>query len=74
MTQNELGAILAQLRKEQGISIRGMAVLAQTSPRMVQAVEKSWYNVGIESYITLASILGVELQIKPIQRKKTSKP
>lgn len=64
MTREELGTALAQLRKEQGISIRKMAELAQTSPRMVQAVEKGWYNVGVDSYIALATALNAEILAK----------
>lgn len=35
-----------------------------------QAAEKGWYNVGIDTYLALARELGVELQIKPIERTK----
>lgn len=73
MTREELGKTLAQLRQEQGFSIREIAKECATSTRAVQAIEKSWYNVGIDTYISLAHRLGAELQIKPVQRKKGTK-
>ena len=73
MTRNELGTALAQLRIEQGISIRKLAQLAHTSPRAVQATEKGWYNVGIDTYLAIASALGAKLQIKLTQRKRATK-
>lgn len=73
MTREELGKALAQLRKEQGITIREMAERCVTSTRAVQAVEKGWYNVGIDTYLALAKELGAEMQIKAIQRIKGEK-
>lgn len=63
MTKQELGKIIATERKAQGITIRKMAEMAKTSTRAVQAVEKGWYNVGIDTYITIAEHLGMELHI-----------
>lgn len=73
MTREELGKALAQLRKEQGITIREMAEITSLSTRAVQAVEKGWYNVGIDAYITIAKALGAKLQIKAAQRTKSEK-
>lgn len=70
MTREELGTALAQLRQKQGITIRQMAQRCATSTRAIQAVEKGWYNVGINTYLFIAHQLGAELQIKPTQRKK----
>ena len=63
MTKQELGAIIATERKAQGITIRKMAEMAKTSTRAVQAVEKGWYNVGIDTYLTIAENLGLEMHI-----------
>lgn len=73
MTREELGKALAQLRQEQGITIRQMAERCATSTRAVQAVEKGWYNVGIDTYLAIAKELGAEMQIKAIQRRKGTK-
>lgn len=70
MTRTELGKTLAQLRQEQGITIRQLAEKCATSTRAVQAVEKGWYNVGIDTYITIAEALGAKLQISRFQRSK----
>ena len=70
MTKEEIGKAIANERKAQGITIRRMAEMAGLTPRAVQAVEKGWYNVGIETYLALAQQLGVELHIKPIERSK----
>ena len=63
MNRAELGAALANIRKSQGITIRQLAELTSTSTRAVQAVEKGWYNVGIDAYLTMAEKLGAEVQI-----------
>lgn len=63
MTQAEIGSAIANERKAQGLSIRKMAELVGTSARAVQAVEKGWYNVGIETYIKLAHSLGMNLKV-----------
>ena len=65
MTQAEIGIAIANARKEQGITIRRMAEIAGLTPRAVQAVEKGWYNVGIETYLKLAQSL--ELSIKVVK-------
>lgn len=64
MTQAEIGNAIANARKEQGITIRRMAEIAGLTPRAVQAVEKGWYNVGIETYLKLAHALKMRLKIE----------
>lgn len=64
MTQAEIGIAIANARKEQGITIRRMAEIAGLTPRAVQAVEKGWYNVGIETYLKLAHALKMRLKIE----------
>ena len=63
MTKKELGALIAAERKSKGITIRKMAEMAKTSTRAVQAVEKGWYNVGIDTYTAIAGALELELII-----------
>ena len=63
MTKQELGEIIAAERKSKGITIRKMAEMAKTSTRAVQAVEKGWYNVGIDTYTAIAGALKLELII-----------
>lgn len=72
MTMNKvrIGQAIAEARKAQGITIREIAGRCATSTRAVQAAEKGWYNVGIDTYLALAQQLGVELQITPIERTK----
>lgn len=70
MTKEQIGQAIAEARKAQGITIREIAERCSTSTRAVQAAEKGWYNVGIDTYLALAQQLGVELQIKPIERSK----
>lgn len=63
MNKAEIGQAIAEARKAQGITIRKMAELANTSPRAIQAVEKGWYNVGIETYLKLAETLNLSLKV-----------
>lgn len=63
MTKEELGKTIAEARKAQGITIRKMAELANTTTRAVQAVEKGWYNVGIETYLKLAETLNISIRV-----------
>ena len=63
MTKEQIGQAIADARKAQGITVRKMAELANTSPRAVQAVEKGWYNVGIETYLKLAETLNLSLKV-----------
>lgn len=63
MNKTEIGQAIAEARKAQGITVRKMAELANTSPRAVQAVEKGWYNVGIETYLKLAETLNLSLKV-----------
>lgn len=63
MDKYEIGQAIAEERKAQGITIRKMAELANTSPRAIQAVEKGWYNVGIETYLKLAETLNLSLKV-----------
>lgn len=64
MNKYEIGQAIAEARKAQGITIRKMAELANTSPRAIQAVEKGWYNVGIDTYLKLAETLKLSLKIE----------
>ena len=63
MNKTEIGQAIAEARKAQGITIRKMAELANTSPKAIQAVEKGWYNVGIETYLKLAETLNLSLKV-----------
>lgn len=63
MNKAEIGQAIAEARKAQGITIRKMAELANTSPRAIQAVEKGWYNVGIETYLKLAETLNISIKV-----------
>ena len=64
MTKEQIGQAIAEARKAQDITIRKMAELANTTTRAVQAVEKGWYNVGIETYLKLAHALKMRLKIE----------
>ena len=63
MNKAELGQAIATERKAQGITIRKMAEMTDTSTRAVQAVEKGLYNVGIDTYLKLAQTLKLNIQI-----------
>jgi len=63
MNKTEIGQAIAEARKAQGITIRKMAELANTTTRAVQAVEKGWYNVGIETYLKLAETLHISIKV-----------
>lgn len=67
MTQTEIGKRIADERKAQGISIRELARRCDTSTRAVQAVEKGWYNVGIDTYLKIAESLNLKLSITNTQ-------
>lgn len=70
MNKEELGEALAAERKAQGVSIRRMAEMANTSTRAVQAVEKGWYNVGIDTYLAIMRQLRVELRLLHVSHPK----
>ena len=63
MNKEQIGQAIADARKAQGITIRKMAELANTTTRAVQAVEKGWYNVGIETYLKLAETLHISIKV-----------
>lgn len=64
MTKEQIGQAIAEARKAQGITIRKMAELANTTTRAVQAVEKGWYNVGIDTYLKLAQSLKLSIKVE----------
>lgn len=64
MTKAEIGKAIATQRISQGITIRKMAEMADTSTRAVQAVEKGLYNVGIDTYLKLAHTLHMRLKFE----------
>ena len=64
MNKEQIGQAIANERIKQGITIRKMAELANTTTRAVQAVEKGWYNVGIETYLKLAETLNLRLKVE----------
>ena len=63
MNKAELGERIATERKAQGITIRKMAEMTNTSTRAVQAVEKGWYNVGIDTYLKIAETLNLSIKV-----------
>ena len=63
MNKYEIGQAIAEARKAQGITIHKMAEMAQTTTRAIQAVEKGWYNVGIETYLKLAETLHISIKV-----------
>ena len=63
MNKYEIGQAIANERIRQGITIRKMAEMAQTTTRAIQAVEKGWYNVGIETYLKLAETLHISIKV-----------
>ena len=64
MNKTEIGQAIANERIRQGITIRRMAEIAGLTPRAVQAVEKGWYNVGIETYLKLAQSLKLSIKVE----------
>jgi len=64
MNKAELGQAIATERKAQGITIRKMAEMAETSTRAVQAVEKGLYNVGIDTYLKITQTLRMRLKVE----------
>lgn len=64
MNKQELGQAIATERKAQGITIRKMAEMAETSTRAIQAVEKGLYNVGIDTYLKLAQTLNLNIKVE----------
>lgn len=64
MTKEQIGQAIATERKAQGITIRKMAEMADTSTRAVQAVEKGLYNVGIDTYLKLAHTLNLSIKVE----------
>lgn len=60
----ELGNIIRQRRKQQGLTIANLSVLVPCSPRLLSELERGKRGVSISMAFQLLSLLGLVVDIK----------
>ncbi len=60
----ELGNIIRQRRKQQGLTIANLSVLVPCSPRLLSELERGKRGVSIGMAFQLLSLLGLVVDIK----------
>lgn len=60
----ELGNIIRQRRKQQGLTIANLSVLVPCSPRLLSELERGERGVSIGMAFQLLSLLGLVVDIK----------
>lgn len=63
-SDTELGSIIRQRRKEQGLTIAELSMLAPCSPRLLSELERGKRGVSISMAFQLLSMLGLVVDIK----------
>lgn len=64
MTREELGCILAELRKEKGLSIRSLADKCEMSKSTIVNIEQGRFSPRVEIVDKICSTLEAEIYIK----------
>lgn len=64
MTREELGYILAELRKEKGLSIRSLADKCEMSKSTIVNIEQGRFSPRVEIVDKICSALEAEIYIK----------
>lgn len=60
-SSKELGNMIRRRRKQAGLTIDQLAVMAMCSPRLLGEVERGTRNVGFEIVLSICALLGIEL-------------
>lgn len=60
-SSKELGNMIRRRRKQAGLTIDQLAVMAMCSPRLLGEVERGKRNVGFEIVLSICALLGIEL-------------
>ena len=63
-SDTELGSIIRQRRKEQGLTIAELSMLVPCSPRLLSELERGKRGVSISMAFQLLSMLGLVVDIK----------
>lgn len=67
MTREELANILAELRREKGLSIRGLAERCEMSKSTIVNIEQGRFSPRVEIVDKICSALDAEINIKARQ-------
>lgn len=63
-TEADLGNIIRQRRKKQGLSIAELAMLVPCSPRLLSELERGKRGVSVGMTLQLLTLLGLVVDIK----------
>lgn len=63
-SDTELGSIIRQRRKKQGLTISELSMLVPCSPRLLSELERGKRGVSISMAFQLLSMLGLVVDIK----------
>lgn len=61
---NELGKLIRESRKSQGLTQKDLALVAGVSVRLIVELENGKRGVNIEVVIKLCSLLGLKIEVE----------
>ena len=62
-TEAELGAMIRERRKKQGLTIAELSMMVPCSPRLLSELERGKRGVGVGVILQLLSLLGLRVDI-----------
>lgn len=63
-TEAELGAMIRERRKKQGLTIAELSMIVPCSPRLLSELERGKRGVGVGVILQLLSLLGLRVDIR----------
>ena len=63
-TEAELGAMIRERRKKQGLTIAELSMMVPCSPRLLSELERGKRGVGAGVILQLLSLLGLRVDIR----------
>ena len=63
-TEAELGAMIRERRKKQGLTIAELSMMVPCSPRLLSELERGKRGVGVGVILQLMSLLGLRVDIR----------
>lgn len=63
-TETELGAIIRERRKKQGLTIAELSMLVPCSPRLLSELERGKRGVSVGMILQLLALLGLRVDIR----------
>ncbi|HIX89219.1 MAG TPA: helix-turn-helix domain-containing protein [Candidatus Akkermansia intestinavium] len=63
-TEAELGAMIRERRKKQGLTIAELSMMVPCSPRLLSELERGKRGVGVGVILQLLSLLGLRVDIR----------